>query len=213
MTITQNHVVEFLAFSTSIIYWKYIKKGSYRWLPFFLLFILIIELIGNYFHKVPYANSTLYNFTIPAEYSFYFFLFWLHGNKPLKLFSKISSIILLLTSLLCFIYQPFKILHSYALLSGQSCVIICFCIYIYEQFQKSTEESLLKNYFFLLSSGLFLFNLGDFTYFVLYPIINANKWDKADLLFGAINHSLLLLLYLSYILSIVIYKKYKWNNA
>jgi hypothetical protein len=213
MNITQNHIAEFSALAISIIYWKDIKKGNYRWLPFFLLFILLVELTGNYFRKVPYANAQLYNFTIPLEYLFYLFLFWLHGGKILKPFSKSAALFLALIALFYLIKLPLIILHSYVLITGQAFVIISCCIYIYEQFKSSIEDSLLKNYFFWLCAGLFLFNLGDFTYFALYPIIHENKWDTADFLFSTINHSLLLLLYLSYIVSIIAYKKYKSGNA
>lgn len=213
MTITQNHIVEFLALTTSVICWKDIRKTKLRWLPFFLLFILIVELTGNYYKRVPYANTRLYNFTIPIEYLFYLLLFWLNGERTLKIFSKSAALMLVAIALFYFIKLPLIILHTNVLLSGQIFVIICFCIYVYEQFQNSEEESLLRNYFFWLSAGLFLFNLGDFTYFLLYPVINANGWDKADSLFKAVNHSLLFLLYLSYIISIVVYKKYKSSNA
>ncbi len=214
MTITQNHIVEFSALAASVIFWKDIRKSKLRWLPYFLLFILTVELIGNYYRKVPYANTRLYNFTIPVEYLFYIFLFWLHGRKHLKIFARYAAILLAAGTVFYFIVLPLSTLHTVVLLGGQVFVIICFCIYIYEQFQNSEEEEyLLKNYFFWLAAGLFLFNLGDFSYFLMLPVITNNGWDKTDQLFGAINHSLLLLLYLSFIVSILIYRKYKRTNA
>lgn len=213
MTITQNHIAEFLAFVTSIIFFNSVRRGALKWLPFFLFFILVVELTGNYFRSVPYANTRLYNFTIPIEYFFYIYLFQLHGNKYLKIFCNYAAVLLCAVIIFEFFRLPLVLLHSNVLLAGQSFVIICFCIYLYDQFKNGEEESLLKNYFFWLASGLFLFNLGDFTYFVLYPVINTNHWDKADSLFSAVNHNLLLLLYLSYIISILVQKKYKSDDA
>ncbi len=208
MTFTQNHIVEFLILVTSIIFWKNIKNGKLCWLPLFLLFILAIELIGNYYKRVHFANTRLHNFTIPVEYLFYFFLVWLHGNKHLKILSKYCALMLAGMALFYFIPLPLIVLHTNILLGGQIFVIISLFIYLFEQFQDVEEEPLLYSYFFWLSAGLFLFNRGDSAYFFLYPIINDNNWDKADFLFSTINHSLLLLLYLSYIISIIVHQKY-----
>ena len=214
MTITQNHIAEFLALATSVIFWKTIRKSKLHWLPFFLLFILLVELIGNYLKKIMYANIILYNFSIPFEYFFYTFLFWLQGKNFLKEFTKFCAVILGIVSLFFFFYQPITLLHSYVLVTGQVCVIVCSCIYLYEQFQNPETESLFKNYFFWLSSGLLLFNLGELSYFLLYTVIHSKGWDKLNLLFKAVNNNMLLLLYLSYVICIVVYKKYNFpKNA
>jgi hypothetical protein len=209
MTLTQNHIVEFSALTASVISWSTLKKGKLRWLPFFLLFILLIELLGNYFHKVPYANAKLYNFSIPLEYVFYLSLFFIHGQKVLKKISSLSMIVLIANAFISFYTQPFSALHDNVLLTGHISVIISSCIYLYERFQHPVEESLLQNYFYWMVSGLLLFNLGDFTYFSLFPKIHLKEWDKSDVLFESINNRLLLLLYLSYIIAIIIYNKYK----
>ena len=103
------------------------------------------------------------------------------------------------------IIKPFSELHDNVLIVGQISVIICCCIYLFEKFNGIDDDSLLNDYFFWMISGLLLFNLGDFTYFRLLPIIKENKWDRLDKWFQTINNSLLLLLFLSYILSIIIY--------
>lgn len=213
MKITQNHIVEFLALLVSLLFWKFIKKGKLRSLPFFLFFILCVELLGTYFRTTPYANAKLYNFSIPIEYFFYIFLFWLHGGAILKRFEKFTAFVLASVVVFYFITKPFFVFHSKVLLTGQAIVVVSFCIYLYEQFKSDLEEPLLNKYFFWLGAGLFLFNLGEFTYFLLYPVINSNDWDKTDALFKAINHNLLLLLYLSYIIAIIIQSKHRDNNA
>jgi len=207
LTITLNHIAEFSALVVSLILWKYIKKGKLKSLPFFLLFILLVELTGNYLQKKMFANVRLYNISIPIEYGYYFFLYYLHGGKTLRLFIKWSSFVLIAITGICFVKLPSTFFHSYVLVAGEVFIINGSCIFLYEQFQNTEDESLLKNYFFWLSSGLLLFNLGELAYFLFFPLIHANKWDRFDFLFKQINNSLLLLLYLSYILSIVVYKK------
>ena len=55
-----------------------ISEGVFKLksLPFFLAFILLVELTGSYLARIKFANNTwLYNFSIPLEYSFYLFQF------------------------------------------------------------------------------------------------------------------------------------------
>ncbi|HKO82934.1 MAG TPA: hypothetical protein VJU78_21150, partial [Chitinophagaceae bacterium] len=104
--------------------------------------------------------------------------------------------------------KPLTEFHINVLIAGQVLVIVSSCIYIFQLFVDSEEESLFKNYFYWLMSGLFLFNLGDIIYFVLLPVISMKNWDQLDHLFKAINNNLLLLLYLSYTVSIFIFTKY-----
>ncbi|NOT50315.1 MAG: hypothetical protein HOP10_03450 [Chitinophagaceae bacterium] len=213
MKITQNHIVEGLALITSIICWNDIKKGKLRWLPFFFFFILCVELTGTYFKKVPYANAKLYNFSIPIEYLFYLFLFKLHGKKILKKFAVLAMLVLATATIFYFINQPLRDFHAKVLLTGQATVILCCCVYFFEKFGNVEDESLLRDHFFWITSGLLLFNLEDFVYFLLYDILKANNWDPGDKWFKLINNSLLLLLYLSYIIAILIYRNNKQRNA
>jgi len=209
MTITQNHIAEFTALIVSVICWRQLKKGSLHWLPFFLSYILCIELIGNYFQKVKYANIILYNFSIPIEYLFYLFLFFKHGGKSLQFFAKAGALLLITVTVYFMFTAPLKTFHNYVLATGQALVIISCCMYLYERFRAAEESSLLSVPFFWLSAGLLLFNLGEFTFTLLYPVIKKNGWDKLDILFMAVNNNLLLLLYLSYIISILLI----WRNS
>jgi hypothetical protein len=208
--ITQNHIAEFVALLVSIICFQTLQKGKLKSLPFFLLFILMVELSGSYLRRILHLpNTWLYNLSIPVEYIFYLFLFWLHGQKLLKRITIIGVIILTIVTIFYFFILPIKTLHSNVLLTGQVFVIISTCIYIYEIFQSADDQPLYKNSFFWLVSGLFLFNLGEVSYFVLYPSIHQNGWDSFDSLFRLINNNLLLVLYLSYIIAILICKKYE----
>jgi hypothetical protein len=208
--ITQNHIAEFLALLMSLIYFKTLQKGRLKTLPFFLGFILCVELAGSYLRRILHTNNTwLYNASIPVEYGYYLFLFWLHAQSRLKKFLIAAIPLFFLVVIWGFCTMPMKIFHSNALVAGQVLVILSCCIYIYELFKSSEEESLFRNYFYWLVSGLLLFNLGDSVYFILYPTIHQQKWDRFDTLFKSINNNLLLLLYLSYIISILAFKKYQ----
>jgi hypothetical protein len=206
--ITQNHIAEFLALLTSLIFFGSLKKGKLKSLPFFLLFILLVELTGSYLRRVAHTGNTwLYNLSIPVEYSYYLYLFWLHGRKGVKRFVSGGIVLFWVVVIFCFFSQRINVLHDYVLVTGEILVIITSCSYIYELFQSNEETSLFRNYFYWLVAGLLLFNLGDVIYFVLYPVIHEKKWDRFDLIFKLINNSLLLLLYLSYIISILVLRQ------
>ena len=207
--ITQNHIIEFCTLIVSVIFFKSLHQGKLKTFPFFLAFIFFVEFTGAYIRKGLHSNNVwVYNLTIPIEYAYYLFLFWLHGGKLLKNFTRICASILFFVCVFYLLLLPIKLLHTNVLVCGQLMVIISSCIYIYEIFTKAEEESLFKNYFYWIVSGLFLFNLGDVIYFVFFPTIHAKGWDKLDHIFESINRNLLLLLYLSYIVSILVFKKY-----
>lgn len=208
--ITQNHIAESLALAVSLICIKPVRKSKLKSLPFFLAFILAVELTGSYFARILNANNTwLYNISIPVEYSFYLYLFWLHGQPLLKRITVAGIGLFAIVTIFYFFYLPAKVFHSHVLLTGQILVIVCTCIFIYEVFRAANEQPLYKNYFFWLVAGLFLFNLGEISYFALYPSIHENGWDSFDSLFQLINNNLLLVLYLSYIIAVLILSKHE----
>jgi hypothetical protein len=212
--ITQNHIAEFLALATSIIYWPSVSKGKLYWLPFFLFSILLIELTGSFLPRVLHRNNVwLYNISIPFEYLFYLFLFNSHGYVKQKVFIKISTIALVIIAIVSFAFSPISVFHNYVLLTGQVLVITASCIYLYERFHIMEDKPLIKDYFFWITGGLLLFNLGDLSYTLLFPLILHKQWDDFGVLFKSINNSLLLMLYLSYIIAVIIHKKYSTANA
>ena len=156
-----------------------------------------------------YREKWIYNTSVPIEYGYYLYLFWLHGKKYCRRFTKIFEGLLLLITFYSAITNTGynKFFQTYVLITGQAAVIVIFCVYMVELFKYSEEQSLFKNYFYWLASGLLLFNLGDVVFFVLYPVIKKNKWDQFDNIFRLINNNLLILLYLSYIISILVLVK------
>lgn len=212
MSITFNHIAELAALATSIFYHKKIKGGELNSLPFFLAFILAVELIGTYLRSIAHTNIQLYNISIPVEYCYYFFLYFRHGQKLLKKVAVCMGIAIIAIAMVSFLVLPGTRFHNYVLIAGQVFAITCSCIYFFEQFREE-EEPLLQRHFFWLASGLLLFNLGEFVYFIFFPIISANKWDTFDILFKATNNSLLILLYLSYMIMIITYKKTELIDA
>jgi hypothetical protein len=202
--------VEFLALVVSLIYCKTLWHGKLRSLPFFLAFMLCVEVTGRYLHVFQHiSNSWLYNISVPLEYSYYTYLFWLHGTLGLRKFLTLGFTIFLIVLCWDLMVHPFKPFHTYTLVTGQVLIIISCCLYIYGLFLKNEEYTLFRNYFYWLVCGLLLFNLGDMVYFVFDPLLQEKKWDKFNTLFTEINTNLNYLLYFSYIASIIVFKKYQ----
>ncbi|MBX3240178.1 MAG: hypothetical protein KIT80_03015 [Chitinophagaceae bacterium] len=206
--ITQNHIIEFTALVVSIFCWPALKKSKLRWLPFFLFFVLLVELAGSVLPRVyKIENAWLYNFSIPAEYGFYLYLFYIHGKRRLRIISFLGIVVVSIVCILSFLLQNFRELHDKVLLAGQVSVVVCCCVYIYECFIELSDLPLFRDYFFWITSGLLMFNLGNLGYVFLFPLMRDEGFDEFGHTFRIINNSFLLLLYVSFIVAIIILKK------
>jgi hypothetical protein len=206
-----NLVIEFLAMAVSLWFFKDLQKGKLRSLPFFLMFIFLIEFFGRFLkHELGKSNNWLYNISIPIEYLYYMYLFFLHGQQLLRSTTKFAGLVIICVCIFYLLTKPITKLHLPVLVVGEVSTVIVSCAFVYEAFTKDTEmeKSLLRFYFFWIVAGLLLFNLGDVCFFGLYPIIKSNGWDKFDKLFRSINNNLLILLNCCYIISIFIFSKY-----
>lgn len=215
MILTQNHIIEIAAFISSLIFWNTLKKSKLRLMPFFLFFIIVVEILGTYLVKIKrVANIELYNISIPIEYLFYLFLFSRHGSTLLRSYTLFSIIFYVIACIFWHATMEGAKLNAYILLSGQILTIMACCFYVYQLFKNvETELSLWKNYFFWITAALLLFNLGEGSYTALSPLFDKYHWDDKRLYFKLINGNLLLLLYATYIISFFLLKKFNSENA
>lgn len=73
--------LEITACLVSFFYFKKLKSNYWRWLPFYLLFIVIMELIGRYFAATSQyqINILLFRYVgFPLFFFFYFAVFYQH---------------------------------------------------------------------------------------------------------------------------------------
>lgn len=208
LIITQNHIIEFAALIVSVVYWPVLKKSKLYWLPLFLFFVLVVELIGRALPTIfRMENAWLYNFSVPLEYIFYQYLFYLHGKKRLRRLSIIGIASIILVSCLSFLLTGTADFHDKVLLVGHVFVISCCCVYIYQYFIDLSDLPLIKDYFFWITSGLLLFNLGNLAYVFFLPLMRDIELDREGEIFRIINNNFLLLLYLSFIMAMIVLKK------
>ncbi len=205
--LTPTLIIEFAALIFAWSNYGRLKKGRLRTLPYFLLFICMVEVTGNIIKNSNSQNALLYNISTPIEYSFYQLLFFLHLNN--KFFPRIFILFLWLISVVNFFLQPAHDVHFYVLWVGSIEVIFLCCYYIYEQFiDEESDKVLYKNYFFWIVAGLLLFNLGEAIFFGFYKFMDNGQREIFGPLFSAINNNLLLVLYFCFIISILTYSKF-----
>ena len=200
-----NIYFEIAALLTSVIFWSKIKNSRLRWLLPFLLFIVMVELIGRYIRKELHTpNAWLYNISVPVEYLFYAFLFAPFYKRK---FSSIAvRLFLILFPIWCLanilFVQGFYNFNTNFLKAG-SFFMILFCFLFFVELLMSEE---LINPFrqpvFWIACGLFLFNAGEFTYNTFFDLMIL-KWESTEKLFQQINNNLIFVLYSSIIIAII----------
>jgi hypothetical protein len=200
-----NIYFEIAALLTSIIFWKKLKTPRLRWLLPFLLFIVVIELLGRHIRIDLHApNAWLYNISVPIEYIFYAFLFApYYKNKFSKITVKLFLFIFPVWGLINILFvQGFYNFNTNFLKTG-SFFMILFCLLVFIELLMSEE---LINPFrqpvFWIACGLFLFNAGEFTYNSFFDIMIV-KWKSTEKLFLQINNNLIFVLYSSIIIAII----------
>jgi hypothetical protein len=208
--ISLNIIVEFVPAITSLGLFVKLRSGKLRTLPVFLTFIFVVELMSRWLRISSHNNNWIYNLSVPIEYSYYLYLFRLHGQKRLSLVASLGLVLLSATFGVCLLLKPFTIFYDPVVVVGDVSVIVSSCFYVYQVFEDDADQhlNLLQHYFFWLAAGLLLFTLGDFCFFGLFPFILTNKLDQHDYLFKAINNNLLILLNVCYLISLFVYLKY-----
>ena len=146
---------EIVAFIVSALCYSSIRDKPLMWFIPFLLFIVIVEIIGS---SIRQNNSWLYNISVPIEYFFYTFIFYSHFR--MEQFKKIAKsflfIILIATLVNRFLILGFynvdsKVVVTNTLIIGSSIMIILCCLYFIELFKRDEEIKLLYDPLFWIS--------------------------------------------------------------
>jgi hypothetical protein len=202
---------EIAALIVCILCYSSIRDKPLKWFIPYLLFIVVIELVGNS-HRV--SNSWLYIFTIPVEYFFYTFIFYLQYHN--SFFKKIAKFFLFVTPLAAVI--NIAVLHNFygiernkllggILIAGSSEMILLCCLYFIDLFKREEEINLIYNPGFWLSTGLFFFNLGELPYNLFFDYIVNHRYDQKGKLFISIHQILNYVLYTFVSIAVLCSKK------
>jgi hypothetical protein len=163
----------------------------------FLFFVASVELIGRYYSReLNISNAWLYNISIPVEYLFYTFLFRIHYLS--HQFRRVALYFIIVFPVFAiinhFFIQNSISLNTNLLKVGSFFMILFSCLFFIEFLRIEKIMDPLKQPFFWVSTGILLFNAGEFSYNVFFEYFFKN-WDEAVKMFRTINNSLLYVLY------------------
>lgn len=204
-----NIYFEIAALITSVIFWRSLRTGALQWLPIFLFFIVTVELSARYlffelYHK---SNGWIYNISVPIEYLFYSFLF--RNNikdrkykKPVQFFLFVFPVFVSVSLLFL---NGFIKFNSNFLKVGSLTMIVFSLLYFFDILSREELVSPLRVPFFWITTGLFIFNVGEFAYVGLSDILFSN-WLIFRSLVKEINNNLIFVLYTSIIIGILVAK-------
>ncbi|HMH23054.1 MAG TPA: hypothetical protein VK563_14820 [Puia sp.] len=204
MSLSAHNYFEIGALTASVLVYARLRGTAFRLFPFFLFFIVVVELTGRYMRIVlKEHNGWVYNIGTTAEFIFYAYIF----GKALqnKIYKRLASQFMLFYPLavllnLTFI-QGFLNFHSYTMVLGSFFMIIFCCLFFYEVFLNPLKLELHREPMFWISTGILFFYLGDFSYNLWYPILTRYGLDAGRNLFLSINNNLNLVLYTCFIIA------------
>ncbi len=209
-----HNYFELLALACSIIFWKCISNTPLKWFVPFLIFIVTVELTGRYIRtELKEMNAWLYNFTVPVEFLFYSFIFFMHYHKKRnRTLVKIFSALFVFYTLAWLAFNGTEFFNSNMLLIGYLFMIIFSILFLVELYNKPGMVYLTREPLFWIAVGLLLFSAGGLSYALLTRFALLNKLDQGSSIFRSINQYLNLLLYLCISISFLCRKDLKTSR-
>ena len=200
---------EIAALLVSIFCWRSLSKTGLRFFTPFLLFIVIIELTARYLsYELKQPNAWLFSLSIPCEYCFYAFVFWMafatNGFKKIALGFIVLFLIYNIYSII--FITALKFFDMNVLVVANFAMVIFSILYFIELYNANDTEPLIENPLFWIITGILLFNAGEFCYNLLSVLITDNRFDATLKIFRSINNSLILVLYSCFIFGFICQK-------
>ena len=162
---------------------KKLKQTIWITFPFYFLFIVICETIGNWSRVNNHfqLNQILYQFlVIPTEFVFFFWIFYKSFKKNWqKKMSILFVIIYLLVTVINSLFLGNKtfVFYSISYTTGNLLLLVQIIIYFLQLMNSSDLLKFKTNILFWVSLGLLIFYLGTFPYFGLINILYKDYTD------------------------------------
>ncbi len=155
--------------------WKYpeFKNTPLRYLPFYLWYASVLEIIAFYMLRMSYSNTWWYNIGINIEILFYLWLFYQYlSSKKVKIFIKIGALvfesyfliqILWVESIFQYQVFPFTL--------GSVLVILATFVFLLEMFQSDKILYTKKYFIFWISLGILFYNIIPLPLFIVRSVL------------------------------------------
>lgn len=208
MKILPFDIAEMLALLTSILCFKRIRNTPLLLFIPYLTLVVTTEMLGKYWGSTNNIslNIKLYNVTTVLEFLFFYYLFYQCITKQIfkQLIIYFSVFYVTATVINQVFIQGFEVFHSYTMLLGTIIIIVFVFFYFYDAFERKEPLYLLKEPMFWISTGIFLFYLGDFTFNLMLPYLSRHHLANEKRLFRMINNNLIIVMYLSFITGLIL---------
>jgi len=172
-----------------------------KWFVPFLGLTLAVEIVGLITSRMNLHNLWMFNFFTCLEFEFYSYIYsrLLEDGRWLRIirYSMIAFPVLFLVNI--YVVEGFYRFHTITYRIG-SVMIVCWCYLYFRQLMRSPGyESIFRNPFFWVSTGLLFFYTGFFFYMsaafiLLYARVDRIVWD-------AISGTLNIILYGCFLIS------------
>lgn len=154
-----------IPFVISLINYKRLEK-KFQYFVYFLAFTVLVEIIATYLHYARQSNFMLYDFYVLIEC---LFLTWFLLSSYLKLPDRYVILIGAVYTVfwICSVWQhyPPSVLNQY-IRSVEHIILIISAGYLLFQLSRNADVPLLKNSYFWISSAVFIYFTGSFSFFI-----------------------------------------------
>ncbi len=201
-------LVQTSSFLVCLYLYKSLKNTELRYFLPFLFLTLVVELTGLWMTQHGIKNYLLFNVFTTFEFIFYSFLFYKHYRK--HNFKVLSLAFMPLYIIAVFInlmyFQGIEKFHTYTFLLGSFFIVIFCCLFFYESvLPEYLENTLTKQPFFWVCTGLLLFYLGSVIINALFEYLRSFDMQiEGKKIYGTINQSLNVILYSAFIFSFIL---------
>lgn len=188
---------EIAAFLVSLVLWKRLRETNLRSLPFYLGFIVCLELFTRYMGRELHMSiGWIFNLSIPLEILFYSYLFYLHfQKKKFRDFTRYFMILLVVFAIVFNLLFWKPAFHAIFLRISTVSMIVMSCMYFVDILHREVPVDVLREPMFWISVGLIMFNAGELIIgFLMEPLIeDRDRWRR---LYRLVNNNLNVFLYL-----------------
>lgn len=168
--------LELIACVTGFVNWNKLKDTFWRFLPFYLLFIVFQEIAGKVITNISGTNMYSFQyFALPANFIFFFWL--LFKCLSISKFKNLPipfSFIYLVALLIDILYNPINIHHFFNTFSYSIAVLLLFILimcYFYNFLNSGKIMNFKSDISFWVFTGFLVFYLGSLPFLGLLNIL------------------------------------------
>ena len=200
--------LEIIACITGFIYYRKLKTSYWRWLPFYLLFIVCLEFTGRYFANTAQLTNNMLLFKyigFPGQFLFFYFIFYQHEYFKDKKSMIVVGAVTYLASIVIekiLLSDRYYWFHSFSYSIGNIILLVFLLIFFLRFIQSKEILSFSENMMFWFCLGLFIYYLGSFPFWGLRNVL-AIRYRSVFETYNLVNLALDYCMYLLFTIGII----------